>query len=552
MTQHLDLDGSPTPQPEQQMPMFGFGSLQTMLQLQIMSKMQTGNPLVDGLMYAIFTSLIPVVVTTVTSWGKWLFTTMWRYINMFVLRIWRIYKGSDKYFNKTVEISYITDNKSINELYKAVHWYLSNAEEIDFAKETPLKMTFEKKITNNTELNFDVEGIQKFVTNNMRKTVKFKNYVINYKLSNELIKIYSDKERQRENYKIELSTELEKDTKSDIIEEFCKFCVVEYKKSLTSTTWKQMVYVNNGSSWKAEASNNKRNIDTVILQGGLKDEIKGDIQVFLDSEDWYHARDIPYTRGYLFYGPPGTGKTSTIKGLSLMCQRHIHYLTLSNVNSDVELLDLFKNVDFSKTVMVIEDIDCMEKIVKDRNMQIDEKEKEIKLREKIEEEYKDIDKPSYKSNEYGLSNSASVGPKKESRLTLSGILNAIDGIFTADGRILIITSNKPEILDSALLRTGRIDMKYLFDYCTKDQIKGLYEMFFDEECDEDLVGSIDDRMYSPSDITGVFVRFRNNPREALKNLDSIETKVQYKPVVKKYVNMLEDDAVTNKTKQEDI
>jgi len=42
---------------------------------------------------------------------------------------------------------------------------------------------------------------------------------------------------------------------------------------------------------------------------------------------------------------------------------------------------------------------------------------------------------------------------------LSGLLNAIDGTFSRDGRILIMTTNHPEKIDPALIRKGRADVR---------------------------------------------------------------------------------------------
>ena len=47
---------------------------------------------------------------------------------------------------KYIEIPYISDNRKINELYKAVSWYLSTNSLIDYAKETDLQYVYEKQI----------------------------------------------------------------------------------------------------------------------------------------------------------------------------------------------------------------------------------------------------------------------------------------------------------------------------------------------------------------------------------------------------------------------
>lgn len=45
------------------------------------------------------------------------------------------------------------------------------------------------------------------------------------------------------------------------------------------------------------------------------------------------------------------------------------------------------------------------------------------------------------------------------RVTFSGLLNCLDGVASAEARILFMTTNYLERLDPALVRPGRVDMK---------------------------------------------------------------------------------------------
>ena len=45
------------------------------------------------------------------------------------------------------------------------------------------------------------------------------------------------------------------------------------------------------------------------------------------------------------------------------------------------------------------------------------------------------------------------------RVTFSGLLNAIDGATSTEGRVIFMTTNYPERLDPALIRPGRVDFK---------------------------------------------------------------------------------------------
>ncbi|KAK5683148.1 hypothetical protein LTS10_004679 [Elasticomyces elasticus] len=59
-------------------------------------------------------------------------------------------------------------------------------------------------------------------------------------------------------------------------------------------------------------------------------------------------------------------------------------------------------------------------------------------------------------------------------ISLSGLLNAIDGVATHEGRVLIMTSNYPEKLDAALVRPGRVDRKVGFRLAMKEQVRELF------------------------------------------------------------------------------
>jgi hypothetical protein len=49
---------------------------------------------------------------------------------------------------------------------------------------------------------------------------------------------------------------------------------------------------------------------SVILPDGVTNKLVADVQEFLNGQDSYVQRGIPYRRGYLLSGPPGTGKSA--------------------------------------------------------------------------------------------------------------------------------------------------------------------------------------------------------------------------------------------------
>ena len=73
-----------------------------------------------------------------------------------------------------------------------------------------------------------------------------------------------------------------------------------------------------------------------------------------------------------------------------------------------------------------------------------------------------------------------VNPEK---LTLGFVLNLLDGILETPGRILIMTSNHPEMLDPAFTRPGRVDVNLIVGYCTPEMFEEMYNFFYKTERD---------------------------------------------------------------------
>lgn len=74
-------------------------------------------------------------------------------------------------------------------------------------------------------------------------------------------------------------------------------------------------------------------------------------------------------------------------------------------------------------------------------------------------------------------------------LSLSGLLNALDGVAAAEGRLLFATTNHLERLDPALSRPGRMDVWIEFKNASKWQAQQLFRNFFpsmEDEREEDV------------------------------------------------------------------
>lgn len=179
----------------------------------------------------------------------------------------------------------------------------------------------------------------------------------------------------------------------------------------------------------------KRDLSTVFLPATQKARLVGDLERFLASKARYAERGLPWRRGYLLEGPPGTGKTTLIHVLAGLIDRSIYVVNLNNL-SDVELQRAV-NLVGQDGVLVMEDIDGV-KASHDRA----------------------AGTPANDPASPGLA----VALAAESKgITLSGLLNAIDGVTARDGRILFMTSNHADRLDPALIRPGRVDVREVID-----------------------------------------------------------------------------------------
>ena len=109
------------------------------------------------------------------------------------------------------------------------------------------------------------------------------------------------------------------------------------------------------------------------------------------------------------------------------------------------------------------------------------------------------------------------------RLTLSGLLNAIDGVTSTEGRIMFMTTNYVDRLDPALIRPGRIDVKTLIDHCDHDQMRRMFMKFYPNEPEETAFRFADeviklDCPVSAAQIQGLFMFYKTSPQAAIDNV----------------------------------
>ncbi|KAL8947572.1 MAG: hypothetical protein Q9222_006164 [Ikaeria aurantiellina] len=209
-----------------------------------------------------------------------------------------------------------------------------------------------------------------------------------------------------------------------------------------SVEGKTIVFTARTSSWAPFGEpRRKRPLDSVILDEGIKERIVADLRDFLRSEHWYYDRGIPYRRGYLLHGPPGSGKSSFIQALAGAFDYNIAIVNLSERGLTDDRLNYLLTIIPKRTLVLLEDVDAA---FSNRRTQSD-------------------------SDGYHGAN-----------VTFSGLLNALDGVASAEERVLFLTTNHVDRLDSALVRPGRVDMTVRLGEATRYQAAQLWDRFYGE------------------------------------------------------------------------
>lgn len=205
---------------------------------------------------------------------------------------------------------------------------------------------------------------------------------------------------------------------------------------------KTTIYNSWGTEWRPFGHpRRKRPLESVVLDEGVKERIVDDVQDFLNTGQWYHDRGIPYRRGYLLYGPPGTGKSSFIQALAGELDYDIAILNLSERGLTDDRLNHLLTIVPNRTLVLLEDVDAA---FANRRVQTD-------------------------SDGYRGAN-----------VTFSGLLNALDGVASAEERVLFLTTNHVDRLDPALVRPGRVDMTVRLGALTRYQVGCLWDRFYGE------------------------------------------------------------------------
>ena len=192
------------------------------------------------------------------------------------------------------------------------------------------------------------------------------------------------------------------------------------------------IYCYDEGGWFKQFSFKKRPLDTVYLPQSVKQDMIRSMDDFFKSKDYYATNHIPYKFVCLFWGLSGSGKTTLVQSLA------------SHYDLNLAIIQFTRKMDDNAFMESLSDIpdDCMLLL-------------------------EDID-----SLGFGTTREQNVN---ETQLSLSCILNALDGVTRGKLRVVFLTCNEKKNLSQAFIRPGRIDKMVHFDTIQSSEIIQMFK-----------------------------------------------------------------------------
>lgn len=237
----------------------------------------------------------------------------------------------------------------------------------------------------------------------------------------------------------------------------------EIRKYLNSNNNSISVKIMSGDSYRVDWLSlylKKINYEDIVLPDKDKENIIIDIENFYSEENkqFYNKISKKFHRGYLFWGIPGTGKTSLISLIASHFDMKIYTFNISNLYSTTIIQKAITSIP-GKSIVLFEDIDRYDLFNKE------------KKKTNAEKSTKDKSNPLFDID---------ASPNKNSFVSYNNMLQILDGIYTPEDCIIILTCNNINDIDDVFLRSGRIDYNIEFKYASKEQARKMFKLFFSD------------------------------------------------------------------------
>lgn len=207
---------------------------------------------------------------------------------------------------------------------------------------------------------------------------------------------------------------------------------IENKAQYLIQSQPRMFVTSKWGDWRRRSEIQPRARDSVVLKEGQMERILGYLNGFLANREAFQKVDIPYRTGILLHGEPGSGKSSTALAIANELKMNVYIVSLTSLLNDDALNDAFSGIP-ANSIVVLEDIDITA-AVRDRD-------------------------------------------KDDDGVTMTGMLNVLDGFQSPPGVITIMTTNRLDVLDDAIKRPGRMDLQEELNCLDTYQLHGLCRYF---------------------------------------------------------------------------
>ena len=288
-------------------------------------------------------------------------------------------------------------------------------------------------------------------------------------------------------------------------------CSQAYDEYVQNKTGKQMIFEYMGGVaspvYDEVPFESNKTFDNLFFEG--KGAIVRRILDFESTEG--RARSdmlgIQHSLGFLFYGMPGCGKTSTIKAIANLTKRHIMIIRMDRLFQchQGNCVDALKTIMQSpkigdiaipqkKLLWVFEETDTWQNIFRQRESNIGS----VKAEDKND---KDANALMINLLQHATTSSilANDAPSQ-----LGVLLELLDGLVEMPDRMIVMTTNHIEKLDSALIRPGRIDVKHEFVRLSRRDVKDMFGLWYGQTLPENVMHHVHDFQFSQAELAKLF------------------------------------------------
>jgi len=299
------------------------------------------------------------------------------------------------------------------------------------------------------------------------------------------------------------------------IARFLDECASQYKARVTCKQGAHMIFEyrcnddDDQPCFDSTPFSSSKTFDNLFFEG--KQDIVRRVVEFESPEG--RARSdrlgMQHALGMLFHGKPGTAKTSAIKAIANLTKRHVIIVRMDRIfrQSPDRCVDVLRSIMHSpkigdisvpqrRRLWVFEETDCWQSILEERDGP--------------------AAPPSCRKNKArgGDEDDATASaileilkttqaPTTRTTSQLGNLLELLDGLIEMPDRMIIMTTNHPDKLDSALLRPGRIDIMHEFRQLTRADLTDMYRLWYDRPIPEHILR--EDRRFTQAEAAQLFL-----------------------------------------------